>query len=546
MAGMAGRVDARAVLVSLALLCGCGGGGGEGAPGSGVTRDAAGPDVVDPVPTGDGGAPAGPCTETGCHSRPSNACEGNVARTYFDPNGTCTAGVCSYPFTMQTCSHGCRDGQCLPESCDGGSCGLPGGPPAMCDGGACDGGCSSPQCQSDRCGQLPCNTPPPNQCDGSTLTTYYDPNGTCSDGVCSYHYSVSSCPRGCQDGKCITVACAPGSASFTADVTDLDSLATVGPLPALAGGAGYEIRSYMQVKDSYAGVRVPIYAPTAMTIQASVHYRDPLHQPTDLDYQGEWGLVFEASCNTQITFAHVREVVQKIADVTVTNPDAGNVGELVSKPVDFAAGEIIGYYKRGPGYFAWDFVVTDSSVTNQFANMARYLDAQSKFLHAICPFDPYSPQKRQPYLDLLGTNNDPPTAGRRCGTVAHDRVGTIAGVWFHAPYTGGGTDVARSASGNPLSVFRAETGVVYVADLDGDTDKVGFDTFRIEALNPTYRDPETVTSSYCYERHATPTDPATGWAYFNVVSATELQVAYAKQGACPAAFPATGVRNYYR
>src|SRR5204863_88469 len=80
---------------------------------------------------------------------------------------------------------------------------------------------------------------------------------------------------------------------------------------------------------------------------------------------------------------------------------------------------------------------------------------------------------------------------------------------------------------------KAETDAVYVADLDGDTNKVGFDTFRIDPTNPTYLDPESVTSSHCYERHLTPTDPATGWAYLDLVSATELRVAYAKDGAWP-------------
>ncbi|HXI54942.1 MAG TPA: hypothetical protein VNO55_02710 [Polyangia bacterium] len=535
---------ARLVLLALACLGGCGGGQAPAAPGP-VDGGGPGPaDAAPPPATTDGDLP-GSCGQVRCETPPANRCEGDVLKTFYDPNGTCQAGVCSYRYTMQTCPHGCQAGQCLQDDCDGGTCGPPGGMPGMCDGGACDaGGCSSPQCQADPCSQVQCNAPPPNQCDGSMLKTYYDPNGTCSAGTCSYRFTTSACPRGCQDGKCITVSCLPGSASFTADVTDLASLQTVGPLPALAGGAGYEIRSYMQVKDSYAGVRVPIYAPANMTIQASVHYHDPLHDPADADYQGEWGLMFEASCTTQISFAHIREVVQKIADVTVTS--GSSAGELVSHPVDFLAGEIIGYYKRGPGYFAWDFVVTDSSVTNQFINMPRYVDGQLKFLHAICPYDPYPSQMRQPYLDLLGTNNDPPTVGRKCGTVAHDRAGTIAGVWFHAPYTGGGADAARSASGNPLSVFRAETDAVYLADLDGDTTTVGFETFRIDPTNPTYRDPETVTSSYCYERRTTPTAEPSGWAYFNLASATELHVAYAQQGGCPPTFPATGVRTYYR
>ena len=468
-----------------------------------------------------------PCGAVRCNTPPANACMGDTLTTYYNPNGTCTAGVCSYGFTTQICPGGCQGDHCLPGP------GADGGPAA--DDASSAGGCA----------QMNCSTPPGNECDGSKLKTYYDPNGTCSAGVCSYRFSSQDCPRGCKDGSCIQVTCTPGSAVFTADVTDVASLATVGPLPALAGGAGYEIRSYMQVKDSYSGVRVPIYAPTKMTLVASVHYVDPLHDGSDSDYHGEWGLTFEASCTTQVGFAHIREVVAKISEVTVTS-DAGSAGELVSHPVDFAAGEVIGYYVRGPGYFAWDFVVTDTTVTNAFVNLPRYQTGQLKFLHAICPYDLYAPAMRQHYLDLLGTNNDPPKPGRKCGTVAHDHAGSAAGTWFHAPYAGGSADEARAASGNPLSIFKAETDAVYVADLDGDSNKVGFLTFRIDPSNPTYRDPETITDSHCYERHVTANDPASGWAYVKRLSETRLQVAYGEQGACPVAFPATGVRDYHR
>jgi hypothetical protein len=535
------------------LLASCGGGGGSspmgGQPGGeagGTGGSGVGAGVSDAMASGGNGGSLGIvdaamdfvptadatsgdlCTQMSCTSPPANACEGATLKTYYDPNGTCSGGLCSYRFTTQLCRYGCQGDHCLPYD----------GP---------DGGVPAPDgAPGDDCAQVQCTSRPPNQCDGAMLKTYISPMGTCSAGVCSYAFTMQTCPRGCKDGACIMTTCTPGSAMFTADVTDVASLATVGPLPALAGGAAYEIRSYMQVKDSYAGMPVSIYAPTAMTAVVATHYFDPNHDPADTAYKGEWGLTFDASCTTQVTFAHVRQVAQKISDATVANPDAGNADNILSHPVDVAAGEVIGQYLRGPGYFAWDFVVTDTNVTNAFINMPRFQDGQLKFLHARCPYDLYPQPMRQHYLDLLGTNNDPPKAGRKCGTVEHDKAGTAAGVWFHAPYVHGTPDEARSASGNPLSLFKAETDVVYVADLDGDTDKVGFLAFRIEPTNPTYRDPETITTSYCYERHVGTGSPATGWAFVQVVSNTQLQVAYATEGGCPATFPTAGARTYYR
>lgn len=389
---------------------------------------------------------------------------------------------------------------------------------------------------------MQCNTPPPSACNGQILTTYYDPNGTCVQGVCEYRFTTQTCPTGCQNGACST--CTPGSATFSADVTDFDSLATVGPLPALASGAGYEVRSYMQVKDSYAGIPVPIYAPADMVLESSVNYRDPAHDPSDSGYAGEWALMFSASCDTQVSFAHIRQVVAAISDATDKSP--GSNGIALSR-VAFKAGDVIGSYTRGPGYFAWDFVVSDAATTNTFVNMPRYEDAQLKYLHTICPFDPYPADTRQKYLAILGNNNDAPVAGRKCGTVEHDKAGSAAGVWFHAPYARGQGQDARARSGNPVSLFTSEWGSVYAADLDGDATTVGFTTFRIDPSNPTFKDPETITTDYCYERRASSiTLVNEGWVYFHLVSNDVMHMAWSPTGACPPSFPASGYATLYR
>lgn len=557
---MLGPAYVRRASLLLSLLCACGNAAAPPPSNMNPRNDGGGT-----VPGPDGPPSDDPCAQVRCADPPSNTCTGGMSKTYYDPNGSCSAGVCTYRFTTQTCRRGCAGDHCAPESGDAGP-----------DSPAVDTATS--------CSQSSCTTPPANECDGTTLKTYYDPNGTCAAGVCSYRFSTQSCPGscldgrclaafnpdggpgtgpdgpggggntcqpqtcpgGCKDGVCLVDTCKPGRAVFTADVTDVASLATVGTLPALAGGAAYEIRSYMQVKDSYLGMQVPIYAPTDMTLIVAVHYKDPLHDPSDTAYDGEWGLTFDASCTTQVGFAHVRKVVKKISDVAVTAPGGASGGGPVSKKVDFAAGEVIGYYVRGPGFFAWDFIVTDTSRTNTFINMPRYQDAQHKLLYAICPYDLYQQPMRQRYLDLLGTSNDPPVAGRLCGTVAHDKAGTAAGVWFHVPYVSGTADQARSATANPLSLFKSEAGNVFVANLEGKIDNAGFLTFRIEPTNPTHRDPATITASHCYERRVSPSDPATGWAFVKVVSNTELQIAYSTQGACPSTFPTTGARTYYR
>ncbi|MDP8998643.1 MAG: hypothetical protein M3O46_00850, partial [Myxococcota bacterium] len=262
-----------------------------GSPDVGASEANAGPDAtdgpdagaaIDRFPDQAAGDPACASSGNNCNTLPAPECEGSVLKTYYDPNGTCVAGVCQYRYTSQTCAQGCHAGQCDPSSCDGSpSCNVP----SPCDGSpSCHGGappCEGSTCNTggDLCAQVHCDSLPANVCVGSDLHTYVGPQGMCTQGVCSYTYTTQTCADGCSNGACIVHVCTPGSATFSADVTNVDSLATVSPLPALAGGAGYEIRSYMTVKDSYIGVQVPIYAPTNMTIQASVHYYDPLHNP---------------------------------------------------------------------------------------------------------------------------------------------------------------------------------------------------------------------------------------------------------------------------
>ncbi|HEY6879486.1 MAG TPA: hypothetical protein VI299_15775, partial [Polyangiales bacterium] len=398
--------------------------------------------------------------------------------------------------------------------------------------------------QGDPCSGVVCSSPPASTCDGNTLVSYSFA-GSCVSGTCTYPQQTTPCQQGCANGQCTRSVCTPGAAVFSHDITDVDALFAVSPLPALSGSAAYEVRSFMQFKDSYIDVSVPIYAPADGRIVAASHYRDPLHSPSDTSYMGEWGLVFEATCTTSVTLAHVHDVPQAVADALGQSTGGSGLLQL-DTPIPLHAGDVLGHYVRGVGYGAWDFVVLDQSVTNTFVNQDRFVDADLKYLHAICPFDPFVPELRQRYYGLLGTTSDPPVQSRSCGTVAHDKLGTAAGLWFHLPYARGQGLDARSTTGNPFSLFSAVFGSVFVADLDGTAVAPGFLTFRIDPENPTFRDPETITTSHCYERRDGPGGSASGWAFVHVVSDTELDLAYDVTGACPQQMPTSGVTRLYR
>ncbi|MEK7691402.1 MAG: hypothetical protein AAB425_10330, partial [Bdellovibrionota bacterium] len=210
--------------------------------------------------------------------------------------------------------------------------------------------------------------------------------------------------------------------TFTELVTDVDSLKYVTPLPALAGGAVFEGRSYMMVKDELMGIRIPIRAPTRMTLKSTSHYIPP---GAPAGYEPEWALTFDIECSdVGILFAHIKVVVDRIREVSDETVSQSSATQMVKKEIQFEAGEVIGYFIRGKNSLAWDFLVTDWRIENRFANQARYRKSGDKLLHVICPFQLYPEKLQRQFLDRLGDFGGTQTPGMTCGTVARDVPGT--------------------------------------------------------------------------------------------------------------------------
>jgi Cys-rich repeat protein len=82
--------------------------------------------------------------------------------------------------------------------------------------GGSDGGTVNP------CEGVPCDTPPPNQCNGSDLVTYASV-GTCSGGQCTYNDMTQPCPNGCSNGFCLNFPCLGVTCNNPPTATCLDA-----------------------------------------------------------------------------------------------------------------------------------------------------------------------------------------------------------------------------------------------------------------------------------------------------------------------------------
>jgi len=116
-----------------------------------------------------------PCAGITCDSPPTNFCNDNDNAVVYVARGTCSGGECSYLESVRDCDDAtevCEDGACRDR--------LP-----------CDG--------------VVCNRPPAATCRG-TLRNFYEPLGTCTDGICSYVLRSQECAATdqiCQGGACV-------------------------------------------------------------------------------------------------------------------------------------------------------------------------------------------------------------------------------------------------------------------------------------------------------------------------------------------------------
>ena len=171
-----------------------------------------------------------PCAGMTCNTPPGNSCADPNTLKVYSSNGTCDGGTCSYASTSQNCPEGCAGGACNNDPCAGMTCNAPPAnscedpntlkvysPDGTCSNGACSyasttqncpDGCAGGACTNDPCAGMTCNTPPANSCDGPDNLKVYSPTGTCSNGTCSYASTTQNCPDGCAGGTCNNDPCA--------------------------------------------------------------------------------------------------------------------------------------------------------------------------------------------------------------------------------------------------------------------------------------------------------------------------------------------------
>lgn len=303
------------------------------------------------------------------------------------------------------------------------------------------------------------------------------------------------------------------SVRFTAVPTDLSLVRSIVPPGSPSGGtiAGH---SYIHGKNAVPGesMRVPVYAVADSTLTNMAYY---ISNDSRFNF---YFLSFGVSCEISYMYDHIVEVVPKIAAVAPTTASVSSATDGVRSTVTFKAGELIGYVGEG----TWDFGASDTTHINQFANQQRYVElSNGQALYQICPYDYFSdPLKSQMYA-LFGDPGGELYTVTNCSP-AKDVLGSAAGQWF---------DIPDIESGQPM---------LGIAMLPGNMVEISSESSvqRVFPDNPTWQDPELLTSTHCYASDGQ-------WTYIEIHDEGKQMSLAAGSGDCPISLP-SNARVYYR
>lgn len=307
----------------------------------------------------------------------------------------------------------------------------------------------------------------------------------------------------------------------------------------IIGGGNTEIvgRSYAMPIDGMDGIPMALKAPSDLRVIAAKHYLPPGAPTTG--YVPDWSILLDVGCGVTIELFHVKDLAPSIKAVVDTTIYPSSAWEPIRTPVSFRAGETFGWYQRGLNSVAFDVIAHDSNTRNRFTNQARYEQGGSNLLDIVCPWDLFTPAKRDAYLNTIGAQTGFRVAGAGCGSVNRDVDATPAGQWFRSQTIAGSFQLQKDGFyGNPMQIVLGIDSTVYVGHTGPSND------IRIDRQNSSWKNPASITTSHCYQRLNG--SAPNGWLYLRMNSAIQMDVSYGDTGTCPGAFPSSDFRSYYR
>jgi len=179
---------------------------------------------------------------------------------------------------------------------------------------------------------------------------------------------------------------------FTADITDFSLVDFIVPpgsiVNDLARNDVLKTHSFVVVKDT-----APIYAPIDSVLNAGTNYMEE-----DME---QFSLFFEVNCDLFYIMDHVLVPSEKVRQAFNDLPQNTTESKTLAEPIEFKAGELIGYSKGTLMAHHWDFGVYRKSERNFLTDSDRS-NVFPRDTQAVCPYDFFPPEMKERYYKVFG------------------------------------------------------------------------------------------------------------------------------------------------
>lgn len=227
-----------------------------------------------------------------------------------------------------------------------------------------------------------------------------------------------------------------------------------------------------------------------------------------------------------ILFDHIDKVVDKIKLVAPKEPAETSRVEFDPVNLPIKKGELLGYTDGTPQARTFDFLLIDRSKPTNHINPKRWEWEQA--VYSQCPYDYFIPSLKEKYYKKIGE------VAENCGTLSHDKLGTISGGWFKGEST--------DTKGNYLAIAREGKRVDIAQRKDGlSEDGINDGESKLRDYSPKiFPEDVKVGEEVCYHDQN-----QNRWVYIKLTSEKQLSVVRGT-GSCPSAFPESQAQTWER
>ena len=160
---------------------------------------------------------------------------------------------------------------------------------------------------------------------------------------------------------------------------------------------GGDLKPHGYLHNLSSSPEVPVYAPVDSYLIDFAYYEG-------YTGVGHYTFKFQVSCEVVYYFGHLRVVVEKIGNITPDVPASDSRGVVVSPPIFFQAGELIGHTGGNSIFANWDFGVLNTGTWNPLPTDRTFNQSANveKYRFAVCPYEYFEESIKAEYISLFG------------------------------------------------------------------------------------------------------------------------------------------------